>query len=407
MKIIWYFFTFNYFDTTDKAMNTNKKQPSKEKKGKLSFSKINAWLHLWLGIGSGLIVVIISLTGAMLVFESEITSMSSPWLHANATANAEQMPPSAIYKSVHKNMPDKVIQSVWYNGPGKTAKVSIKDSDSLVFVNPYNAAVVAVVDHEDFFHVIEEGHFHLWLPHEIGEIMTSWGTFIFFFLLISGLILWYPKKWNKANRNKSFKIKWSSSFKRLNYDLHNVLGFYSLIIAIIMAFTGLCLSFNWFREGVYWASGGQTEEKSKKEHIVETTAHGNSVDKLAAADYIWLKVRNEIAQENKEAVIISFNEKPEDNIYACTDMYLGVWRDLYFDPKTLKLLPASQVNVSEEPFANWLRRSNYSLHTGMIGGIATKIIYFIASTICASLPITGFLVWLGKKKKKKPSLKNQ
>ena len=115
------------------------------------FSKINAWLHLWLGIGSGLIVLIISITGAILVFESEITSMSSPWLHAAPVGNEPQMPPSAIYKSVHNAMPGKIIQSAWYNGPEKTVKVSIKDSDSLVFVNPYNAKIVATVDHEDFF----------------------------------------------------------------------------------------------------------------------------------------------------------------------------------------------------------------------------------------------------------------
>ena len=389
----------------NQPIKNKKKKSSKENKIKSVFNKINAWLHLWLGIGSGIIVIIISLTGAMLVFESEIKSMSSPWLHASVTENTTQLPPSAIYKSVHKAMPDEIIQSVWYNGPGKTAKVSIKDSDSLVYVNPYDAKIVAVVDHEDFFHVIEEGHFHLWLPHEIGEVLTAWGTLIFFFLLISGLILWYPKKWNKANRNKSFKIKWNASFKRLNYDLHNVLGFYTLIIALLMAFTGLCLSFNWFREGVYWATGGQTEENGKKEQIEESYSNVNSVDKLVAADFIWKKVRTEIAKENKEAVIINFNEKPEENIYACTDMHLGVWRDLYFDPQTLKLLPSSQANINDEHFANWLRRSNYSLHTGMIGDIYTKIIYFIASIICASLPITGFLVWLGKKKKKKPSKK--
>lgn len=366
------------------------------------FSKINAWLHLWLGIGSGLIVLIMSITGAILVFESEIVSMSSPWLHATPNSTGSQLPPSALYKSVQEAIPDKVIQSMWYNGPEKTVKVSIKDSDSLVFVNPYNASISAIVDHEDFFHIIEEGHFHLWLPHEIGEVLTGWGTFIFFFLLISGLILWYPKKWNKANRNKSFKIKTDASYKRLNYDLHNVLGFYSIIVAILMAFTGLCLSFNWFRQGVYFVSGGQTEEKSRSEQIApKQNTPNNSVDKIAAADFIWKKVRTQIAQKNKEAVIVHFNEDPTENIYACTDMHNGVWRDLYFNPKTLELMPESQNKVGDEPFANWLRRSNYSLHTGMIGGLTTKIIYFIASIICASLPVTGFLVWIWKKKKKK------
>lgn len=371
------------------------------------FSKINAWLHLWLGIGSGLIVLIMSITGAILVFESEIVSMSSPWLHATANTSESQLPPSAIYKSVHEAMPNKVIQSMWYNGPEKTVKVSIKDSDSLVFVNPYNASITAIVDHEDFFHIVEEGHFHLWLPHEIGEVLTGWGTFIFFFLLISGLILWYPKKWNKANRNKSFKIKWDASFKRLNYDLHNVFGFYSLIIAFLMAFTGLCLSFNWFREGVYFVSGGQTDKSNQIEQTaIKNVTPDNSIDKIAAADFIWEKVRTQIAQKNKEAVIVHFNEDPTENIYACTDMHNGVWRDLYFNPKTLELVPESQKKVGDENFAKWLQRSNYSLHTGMIGGLTTKIIYFIASIICASLPVTGFIVWLGKKKKKKKPKKS-
>lgn len=363
------------------------------------FSKINAWFHLWLGIGSGIIVLIISITGCILVFEQEIVSMSSPWLNTEAKTTNEQLPPSAIYKSVKHAIPNKEISGVWYNGLDKTVKVNLKESDSLVYVDPYTAKVVATVDHEDFFHIIEEGHFHLWLPHEIGEPLTGWGTFIFFLLLISGLILWYPKKWNKANRNKSFKIKLDASFKRLNYDLHNVLGFYSVIISLIMAFTGLCLSFNWFREGVYWASGGVEQAPVKTEEIAVISK--KEAEKMAIADTIWLKVRTEIATENKEAVIVHFPEDGEDNVYACTDMHNGIWRDLYFNVNTLELLPNSQVKIAEEPFSNWLRRSNYSLHTGLIGGLSTKIIYFIASLICASLPITGFYVWWGKKKKKK------
>ena len=47
---------------------------------------------------------------------------------------------------------------------------------------------------------------------------------------------------------------------------------------------------------------------------------------------------------------------------------------------------------------------NYDLHTGSIGGLATKIISFIASLICASLPITGCIIWLNKLKKSKKRL---
>lgn len=383
-------------------MNTNKKQmPKSSKKQKSRFSKINAWLHLWLGLASGIIVFIMAITGCILVFEQEIKQLTSPWLNVEAQPVENLLPPSKIYKAVEAQFPNKEIHGVWYNGLDKTIKVDI-ESDSLIYVNPYNGKITGIVDHEDFFHSIDEGHRHLWLDEEIGTQITAWATFIFFFLLISGFILWFPKKWNKTTRNASLKIKWKATFKRLNYDLHNVMGFYVLILAFLISFTGLVMSFHWLRETTYWISGGWADEPIKKEKVVKKDAVATSEkEMLTSADFIWNKVRSEIAQENKEAVIIHFPDKPNEDFYACTDMNNGVWRDLYFDSNTLELLPKSQKYVSDERFSKWLMRSNYSLHVGAIGGLSTKVLYFIGSLICASLPVTGFIVWYNRKWGKK------
>ena len=385
-------------------MNIFKSRSSKPpNKGKSRFSKINAWLHLWLGLGSGIIVVIMAITGCILVFEHEIKELTSPYLNVEAQSPDKLLPPSQIYAAVQKVLPNKEIHGVWYNGLDKSIKVDI-ESDSLIYVNPYNGKITGMVDHEDFFHIMDEGHRNLWLDREIGSQITAWATFIFFLLLISGLILWFPKKWNKTTRNSSFKIKWDAKFKRLNYDLHNVMGFYTLILAMLIAFTGMLMSFHWLRESTYWISGGWADEKEKKEQVVavkKDTLSKQQMDKLAAADFLWKKVRTEIAKENKEAVIIHFPDDPKEDFYVCTDMYKGVWRDLYFDSTTLELLPKSHKYIGDERFSKWLMRSNYSLHIGAVGGLPTKIIYFLASLICASLPITGFYIWWGKKKKQK------
>lgn len=382
---------------------TKKQNPKPPNKVKSRFSKINAWLHLWLGLASGIVVLIMGITGCILVFEQEIKQLTSPWLNVEAQSADKILPPSKIYASVKKALPEKDIHGLWYNGLDKTIKVDI-ESDSLIYVNPYNGKITGMVDHEDFFHEIDEGHRYLWLGKELGTTITSWATLIFFFLLISGLILWFPKKWNKTAVNNSFKIKWSARFKRLNYDLHNVLGFYSLILAFLIALTGLIMSFHWVRESTYWITGGFTNEEVKKEVVAEVKTDSLSKPKynmLTASDIIFNKVRKEIAQENKEAVIINFPDEPNDDFYACTDMKNGNWRDLYFNSKTLELLPNSRKYIGNEKFHDWLSRSNYSLHVGAIGGLPTKIIYFIASLICASLPLTGFYIWLGRKKKKK------
>jgi len=365
-------------------------------------SKINAWLHLWLGLASGIVVVILGITGCILVFEQEIKSLTSPWLHAERPANAKTLPPSVLHRAVEKVLPGKHIESVWYHGENRSAHFSIHESDSMVYVNPYTAEVIAMVDHEDFFHFIDEGHRHLWVPGKLGKQIVGWSTFIFFLLLISGIILWWPKKWTKATRNQSFKIKWKARFKRINYDLHNVLGFYSLLLAILMAVTGLVMSFSWFGKGIYWLTGGENKPRQKRQKIEVSGPAVNT--SLQNADLIWHKVVNEIALYNKDQVIIHFAEAPDEAIYACTDMIKGFWRDLNFDPLTLELLPNSTKRLGDLEFPDQVRKLNYALHVGAIGDLTTKILYFIASLICASLPITGFYIWWGKKKKsnKKP-----
>lgn len=361
-----------------------------------SLKKLNAWLHLWLGLASGIVIVILGITGCILVFEQEIKNISSPWLFAEKPAGRVILSPSELYLSVKKALPDKEVHSVWYHGENKSAAVTI-NSDSVVYVNPYTAKVTAMVHHEDFFEFIDEGHRRLWLPDKIGKQVIGWSTLIFFVLLISGLVLWWPKKWNRTGKDQSFKIKWKAKFKRVNYDLHNVLGFYSLLLALVMCISGLMMSFSWFNKSVYWLAGGN-RVPHKPDHEVFNAAPSTM---LAHADLVWIKVQKEFALYNKDQIIISFPDEPTEPIYACTDMINGHWRDLYFNPTTLQLTKSAGKRLSDLAFPDQLRKLNYALHVGAFAGLTSKIFFFIASLICASLPITGFYIWWGKKKKTK------
>ncbi|WP_192579306.1 PepSY-associated TM helix domain-containing protein [Dyadobacter aurulentus] len=365
--------------------------------------KINAWLHLWLGLASGIVVVIVAVTGCILVFEQELKSLTQPWTHAERPGNAAYLPPSVIREHVSRQFPGKEIDGIWYYGHGKAAKMSMH-SDSVVFVNPYTAAVTGIADQEDFFHFILDGHVGLWIEGDVGHAIVSYATLIFFVLLITGMVLWWPKKWNKSGRNKSFRIKWKAKFKRVNYDLHNVLGFYSLIIALILTITGLNMGFRWFNEGFYLLNSGGREPAPFVRAFSDTTKiYPNTV--LQNVDKAFWKGITEIGTYNKDAIIISFPEKASDPIDLCVDMYNGSWRYVYLDQNTLAELPSTQVHIDDLKWADWLRRTNYALHVGAIGDWPTKIIFFLVSLICASLPITGFYIWWGKRKPVKTSIK--
>jgi len=73
----------------------------------------------------------------------------------------------------------------------------------------------------------------------------------------------------------------------------------------------------------------------------------------------------------------------------------------FFDANTLNEIetPSIYGKYKNADFADKVIRMNYDIHIGAIGGLAGKVIAFISSLIIASLPITGVLLWYGRKHK--------
>ena len=171
-------------------------------------------------------------------------------------------------------------------------------------MNPYTGTLIkkmkTVGNGEfDFFRFIIDGHRSLWLPDHIGRPIVGVGTLIFLVLLISGLVMWWPRKWSNSRYKKRFRIKWDGSFKRINYDLHNVLGFYTLVLALGLGITGLVWSFTWFEDGLYYlASGGEEHPGHHHPHSDPSQAGFLQKDEMSVLDRAWYKV---LAQE-QEAV---------------------------------------------------------------------------------------------------------
>ncbi|WP_019942687.1 PepSY-associated TM helix domain-containing protein [Dyadobacter beijingensis] len=364
--------------------------------------RFNDWFHLWIGIAAGIPVIIICLTGCLLVFEPEITAMSRSWWNVEIPAGGQPLPPSALREKVVAQLPGMQIRRLWYYGEGKAVKITPDNSNSLLFANPYTGKLLAMQDHEDVFHFIEEGHTNLWLPREIGHQVVSWVTAVFLILTITGIVLWWPKKWNAREMKQALTIQWKAKFKRVNYDLHNVLGFYSLLIALIMTLTGLIMGFQFVNKTVMQMLGAKP--RSKEISAIQPGPEAVPATIEGRVDMIFKLVTTEMGEYNRDQISIHFPKDDAKSIYACTDMHHGSWRELNFDRNTLALLSSSQTKVAEDTPAGWMRRSNYALHVGAIGGTLTKWVYFFASFICATLPVTGFIVWFGKQRKK-PSRK--
>ncbi|MEI9917718.1 MAG: PepSY-associated TM helix domain-containing protein [Bacteroidota bacterium] len=371
------------------------------------FKKIVGKGHLWLGFGSGLIVLFLGITGCILAFEREIELVTIPEQFTEERDHSF-VQPSIIKEKAEAALPGKHIHGIGYGKPGKSAVVSFYNEDPsyyyLVYCNPYDGEVLRAKNmDEDFFRFIIDGHFYLWLPPAIGQPVVASATLIFVLMMITGIILWWPK--NKPAAKQRFTIKWNAKWRRVNYDLHNVFGFYMTWVVIFIALTGLVWGFQWFSTSVYWiTSGGKTMTEFYLPNSDTTRAAKTSE---IAIDVLWARVSNqypsaesiEVHVPESDTASIEVAVNPDEQTYWRTDY-------LYFDQYTLEEIPVKHAfgRLSNTSVADKIMRMNYDLHVGAVGGLPGKVMAFIASLICASLPVTGVYIWWGRRMKEK---KNQ
>lgn len=389
---------------------------SQKNKSSSPLRRFTNWLHLWLGLISGIIVFVVSLTGAIYTFQKEIKDLTERWRFVEFRPEPF-VAPSALVAEAQKHFPEKKPTGITY-APGDQAaavgfqtNVAGKRDFSVVFLNPYDAAFLKKATHSetfDFFEFIEDGHRALWLPPDIGRPIVGVATLIFVVLLITGLVMWWPKKWKRKHLKSAFRIKLNARPKRLNYDLHNVLGFYSLLIALVLAITGLVWSFEWVAKSVYWVSNGGQAKAALHEPPSDTTVAAARIPGTAAAnlDRAFRQVMTKIGQVNGGLYLSPAGDQITDHpleIVVFKDYGNYYNRDEYlFDRYTLQPFRMPNDRFSEASFADQLSLLNYDLHTGAAGGLAGKILVFFVGLISASLPVTGFLVWWNKGRKMTP-----
>lgn len=393
----------------------------------MSLKKFIHNLHLWLGLGSGLVVFIVGLTGCLYVFIAEVESVTAPYKRVPVRDSVSYIAPSVLREVAAGTFHGKRVRYINYQR-GHAAYVALYDKGYNVglYADPYTGHKLYVRDENsfDFFSFVLHGHRGLWMPYPIGRPVVDAAILLFIILLVTGLVLWWPKNLRKANRVKSFTISWKANKKRVNYDLHNVLGFYGMLVLLIIAITGSLYGFEWFRSGFYKGiSGGKDYPVFKapqSDTLAGRRADGTSRDsirtitgafRLPALDSLFASIHT---SDPAAAFFVFFPDKKSDAIQVTVNRRPGKTYDielLYFDQVTLRRLPGPGIyakKFQDATVADQISRLNYDIHTGQIGGLPTKILAFLASLIATTLPITGFYIWWGKSKwgrRKKKSIK--
>lgn len=363
-------------------------------------------LHLWLGLASGLIVFIICLTGTILAFEKNIED----WFNRKAAyvePQGEKLPVDVLvanYKQQH-SVPISRLRD--YDNPKRATYIYGRDMETdqrvYTYYNPYTGKETGQLNAAASNFFSQTMRLHRWLlVRNPGRLIVGIATTIFLFMLLSGLILWWPRK--RAKLKNSLRINRKAPWKIINYQLHNVLGFYSLIFLFVMAFSGLYIGQKWFKNGVNTAITQLSQEKQAKDtpnKQASPKAQKTSVEAAPGFNYQSLvrQANEQLAYDSD--VYIYFPTKPEDPIRINKyPVRFGsrLSETVYFDGQTGQLTEVSTFDQRDR--VQQYRYINRFLHTGELMGRPLQLLFFIACIVGTSLPITGTIIWINKMKKR-------
>lgn len=390
-------------------------------KKKLSFRKIVNTLHLWVGVPCALVLFIVCLTGTLYVFQKEITRWIDSDQYKLASATGPRMQVDSLIATVESGYPGlkaTIVQMPEKNDeawlltlapPAKkdagAEKADIKKRTRLLIVNPYTGGIQgdAKTPAYLFFEKVIELHRWLLLDHKIGAVITGTSALLFVLLEITGLILWLPPKlkgWKKWNLWKpGFSVKFKANWKRVNHDLHKTLGFYTFFIITILGLTGPYFGFEWYKNGVIKLMGATPVKKEMAMKDKEGKKAGGpsvSLDSVIAHSNTILAYHGDVRINLPKArlgVITVLKVRTGFFASAAVDrIEFGAGAD-----KATKIDRFAD-RATGEKIISLMR----SIHTGEIFGTFSKIIYLLVCLIATSLPVTGVMIWLNKRRKKAP-----
>ena len=385
----------------------------------MNFRQLTGKIHLWLGLASGLVIFIVCLTGSIYTFRAQIeNALNYKKVHVESR-NAPFISLDTIHQKLEKSG-IKVAQIILYGKPGRSHEVLFASGNGkesgTYFLSPYTGEITGTRNTalSPFFEFILRLHKSLLLSNPGKQIVAA-SVLIFVFMLLSGIVLWMPRK--LRNITGALKISWSKVKPPKLIDLHKVPGIYALLALLLIAIMGLYISYPWVKSAVIVSFGGNpvlskaTEKQKEKIKGELAGSFSASLQKIIA---------------NKNSPSGSDTGIYLQRIVNCTDSilpYKGIititlpgkensWvkvRKINRENMLRALLPDElEFNKSGKPGQKKLFAEKspdqklvaiaLPLHTGEILGWPGLILYFIISLIGASLPVTGTLMWYKRKK---------
>ncbi|MGC3968003.1 MAG: PepSY domain-containing protein [Pirellulales bacterium] len=361
--------------------------------------------HFYAGLITAPVLLIASITGAIYVFIHELQPVMYPDLFvsentsddASATTTKTTLLDDAVAAALKAYPKAKPAAAAEPREPGRNATVALNLPEGFrtAFVDPATLNVKGLYDEPNSFFGIVLGIHRRLLAGSVGrmlvEITAAWGLI----LLLTGVYLWWPQRLGRPKLPVVgvWYPRSSGPLLPVLRDWHAVVGFYSLITAGFVLFTGLFFT-QVFGNAYKRATnlGGETPAGAFAVKPVSEDAGGRA--RITFAKALEAAEPHLVGHGPRRVQIPG---SPQDTFRVTrVDWSNPTWKTTVFvDAYSGRVVHTT--NWDDAPLAHKVRLSVYPIHTGEIFGLTTKILALLTCLALALLAVTGAWMWWRKR----------
>jgi uncharacterized iron-regulated membrane protein len=339
--------------------------------------------HRWVGLIAGVYVLVMSITGAALVFRIDLQRASHP--HLFTAAGGVVADPEAIMDSVSRAYPDHRLSGVdapTSARPTYLAYVTSSSGFRTILIDPVTARVLGELPERTAVRALQDLHYDL-LSGRTGRLVNGIGAIAIVWLAVTGVIAWWPhrRQWRRA-----VAIDTGASGWRRILDLHRAAGIWSAALILMWASTGAYFAF----PGAFRAIIGAVSPLT----VNRTPQSGRS---NGAAPPSWREVIDAARQRHPSRhvarVVLPFGERGSWLVMFAGRRPTPAYTEL--DSVYVDQYSATVIETDWQPVSagDRLVRAMAPLHVGSFGGAPVRLAWFIFGLAPAWLALTGALVF--------------
>jgi uncharacterized iron-regulated membrane protein len=347
-------------------------------------------IHLWAGILLSLYLAVIGITGSLLVFEDEFTAMLLP--HP-AAASAPARPPAlaAMIATAERSvLSSRAIFISFPEARQLCYRVWLKDRaghQAIAVLDPATGVLLARQG-RTWIEWVHDLHIYLLLGPS-GLIVNGVGAAVLLLLAATGLILWWPgvARWSRA-----LKVRVRGSWRRINFDLHSAIGFWTLGIVLWWAVSGVY--FAWPVQvgrvvGAFSALQGMRSPHLPPEPASQAKAALEPMVKAVQTETPGGFVSGIALAPPQDGNVIVYVDRGEPGDFSHRDIH-------YFSAVTGKLVATWHYGQNRSA-GDWILWAMHPLHFGTLWGLGPKILWALLGMSLPALTVTGLLMYWNRK----------